>query len=617
MLAALRHRGPDGEALFAANGAVLGAVRLAVIDVADGAQPMATADGRYVLAWNGAIVNHVELRSRLAAGGVRFRTRCDTEVLLHLLAREGAAGLARADGMFAGAFLDTQTGELLLFRDPCGIKPLYYMQDGAEDGALGDGARVLFASEPKAFFAAPGRDRRLHEPALLDYLSFQAPLSDATFFEGVRRVPPGTVLRLRRGSAPVSLPLPQWADPVEVPKDHDAAASVLRALLVESVQRHTRSDVPLGTHLSGGIDSSLIAALTARALGRAAPAFTGGFSVAGVDVGAFDERPHARAVAAELGAALHEFEPTPEDLAEALPAAAYAMDEPSAGPGLLPQWLLSRLASQHVKVVLGGQGGDELFGGYARYQLLALEGALAAVVGGRDPGALARMAPHLTSLAGYGPLMGSFFADGIFDPAPQRALRLFHRGRALAGVLTGDLRAALAAHRPEERFADAYERASCDAPGLRSPVGDAIRFDRAVLLPALLHVEDRTSMAWSIESRVPFLGRPVLSFVDRLPDAMLLPDGEPKALLRRAIGSDLPAAAAARRDKMGFPVPLTRWARGPLRDFFHDLLLDGTARSRGLFDPASVEALLGQESVTARTLWALTNVELWLRKSAS
>jgi len=275
------------------------------------------------------------------------------------------------------------------------------------------------------------------------------------------------------------------------------------------------------------------------------------------------------------------------------------------------------LASDHVKVVLGGQGGDELFAGYARYQLIALEGALLGVMDGGDPSGLERMAPHLSALSGYGPLMGSFFADGMFGEAPARAFRLFHRGAGVRDLLSGDLRASFDAHASEERFRAAYERASANTVSERTPVGDAVRFDRAVVLPTLLHVEDRTSMAWSLESRVPFLGRPVLSFVERLPDAMLLPDGEPKGLLRQAIAADLPAAAAARRDKMGFPVPLSLWARGPLREFFRDLLLDGTARSRGLFDAAAVERLLDRESVTARDLWALTNVELWLRNEAA
>ncbi len=593
MLAAIRHRGPDGDGVVASSAGVLGACRLAVMDPENGAQPMRTRDGRFALAFNGEIVNHVELRGRLA--DVELRTRCDTEVLLELLASEGSAGLGRANGMFACALFDDATGAALLARDPCGIKPMSWLDEGD---------RVLFASEPKAILAATRKRPGLSHAALLDYLAFQMPLSDATFFDGLRRVPPGSMLRLTRGAPPRTEPIAAWAEPLDVPSDPSAAADLLRDLLRAAVRDHLRSDVPLGAHLSGGIDSSLVAALAAEQSSSPIHVFTGAFDVPG-----FDEREHSRAVAAEIGAVRHEVEMSPADLADSLPKAARAMDEPMAGPGLLPQWHVSKLASQHVKVVLGGQGGDELFSGYVRHLVLRLELALAESIKDGATQSLRTLAPHLTALDGYGPLLRRHFGAGLFQPIPERYFALMHRGAGLDSVLSDDLRNAVQADPARERFLDSFGRAA-------NSVGDAARFDRRVFLPALLEVEDRASMAWSVESRVPLLDRRILAFVDACPDEVLFGDGELKFLLRRAAWPVLPAAARARNDKMGFPVPLAAWARGPLGTFFRDLLCDSTAKSRGLYDPRGVERVLCGDSVEARHLWALVNIELWHRTFA-
>jgi asparagine synthase (glutamine-hydrolysing) len=599
MLGAIRHRGPDGERVVAGSWGVLGACRLAVLDLARGAQPMRTSDGRSTLALNGEIVNHVELRARLEEEGAHFRTHCDTEVLLELLARRGAAGLAQANGMFAGAFCDEESGEVLLFRDPCGVKPLSWLDEGD---------RVLFASEPKALLAAARRRPGLDRAALLDYIAFQMPLTDATFFAGVRRLPPGGMLRLSRGAPPRAERLPDWDGALEVPGDPDRAAAALAELLRLAVRDHLRSDVPVGAHLSGGVDSSLVASLASRELREPLHVFTGAFDVPG-----FDEREHARAVATEIGAVAHETVMTPEDLAEALPRAVRMMDEPMAGPGLLPQWHVSRLAAQHVKVVLGGHGGDEVFSGYVRHLVIRYELALEEALRGGRTQALRALAPHLGALDGYAPLLRRHFAQGLFEPVPDRYFALLHRGSGLDAALSGDLRDAVSGDAPRDRFLALF----AETAGSGSQLGAAARFDRRVFLPSLLEVEDRSSMAWSIESRVPLLDRRVLAFVERCPDEILLGDGELKHLLRRAACEHLPRAARERTTKMGFPVPLATWARGPLRDFFHDLLLDGTARSRGLYDAQGVERVLAGDAIEGRHLWALVNVELWHRAYAA
>lgn len=594
MLAAQRHRGPDGDGVVASAAGVVGACRLAVIDPAGGAQPMTTVDARFALAFNGAIVNYVELRDALTAGGARLRTRSDTEVLLEGLARRGESFLGETNGMFACALLDAADGSALLARDPCGIKPLYWLDEGD---------RVLFASEIKALVAGTRSRPGICSEAVLDHLAFQVPLSDATWFAGVRRLAPGTMLRLRRGAPPAVVPLPAWTALPDVPDDPDVAGEALRVLLADAVRIHLRADVPLGAHLSGGFDSSFVASRAAREIRGPLPVFTGAFDVAG-----FDERPHARAVAAEIGAVVHECVVGPDDLRAAMPAAAAAMDEPAAGPGLLPQWFVAREASRHVKVVLGGQGGDELFSGYVRHLILRLEAALGAALRGGDTRALRTLAPHLSSLDGYEPLLRRHFGAGVFDPVPRRYFALVHRGAGLETLLAGDLARDLAAHPAYERFLAEFERG-----GGSGDVDRAVRFDRRVLLPALLQVEDRTSSAWSVESRVPLLDRRVLAFVDRASDAVLFGDGELKFLFRRAVLRDLPRAARERRDKMGFPVPLAAWARGPLEGFLRDLLAGGAARARGWIDPDAVPRLLAGEAVEARHLWSVVNLELWLR----
>lgn len=597
MLDALRPRGPDGRRIVSGATGVLGACRLAILDPENGDQPVESRDGRHATALNGAIVNFVELRPRLERAGAVFRSRCDTEVVAEGIAREGASFLGSANGMFAVAAFDHADGSALLARDPCGIKPLYWLDEGD---------RVLFASEIKAIVAAarrrPGPDRA----ALLDWLSFQAPLSESTMFDGVRRLAPGTMLVLRRGSSPQVVPLPEWDAPPDVPADEDAAAEALRELLHDAVRVHLRADVPLGAYLSGGFDSSFVAARAAVGVPGKLRVFTGAFDVSG-----YDERAHARNVAADIGAEMHETVIGPDDLLDALPRAAAAMDEPAAGPGLLAQWFVSRDAARHVKVVLGGQGGDELFGGYARHLVLRLTAAVGDALRGGDLRALRRVAPHLASLDGYEPLVKRHL--GRFqDPVRDRYFALVDRGAGLDEVLGGELREAHAAHPAAERFAEAWERGPA-----ADDVDRAIRFDRRVLLPGLLQVEDRASAAWSLESRVPLLDRRVLSFVDRCAAQVLHGDGEPKFLFRRAVFQDLPRAARERKDKMGFPVPLALWARGPLASRLHALLAGGAAAERGWLDPAAVPKLLAGESVEARHLWAALNLEFWLRTSGA
>lgn len=594
MLAAMAHRGPDDLRVAALPAATLGNCRLAIVDPERSRQPMGDRARGGHLTFNGFVANFRELRASLEGEGESFATAGDTEVLLRLLSLRGPAALEALDGMFALAFHEPRRRRTLLARDPCGVKPLYL---------AGEGRRLLFASEVKGLLAGlPGRPAPDRE-AMLEYLAFQVPLSDRTLFRGIRRLGPGRVLEV----GPGFLEERTWWRPPEAadgPGDAAAAAVRVREAVESSVARCLRADRPVGAFLSGGLDSALVAAAAAGAGAEGLPAFHG-FYDEGPE---FDERPHARGAAAALRVPLHEVGIPPEDAAAALPILARALDEPMGGPGALGSWFASREAARSVKVVLGGQGADELFGGYARHLAVEFVATLGTAVGG-DAGPLLTLLPTLGPLRGYGPLLREALSgEPLLPPAEEAFFRTVHRGAALAGVLREDWARELAAFRPRERFEAAFP-----GPGEGDLRTRMAAFERRTLLPALLHVEDRVSMAHGLEARVPLLGREVLEAALTTPDGARWAGGGLKPLLRRAASPLVPAATLARTDKMGFPVPLSRWARGPLKESFRELLMDGVAGRRGMVRREAVEGLLEGQGIAARGLWALLSLELWHR----
>jgi len=606
MMKALAHRGPDGEGRAEGAGIVLGHRRLSIIDIAGGAQPMISADGRYALTFNGELYNYLELRRELVDEGVAFHTSSDVEVLLEILIRRGEKALTQLNGMFAFAFCDLKSGEWMLARDPFGIKPLYLAEFGQEIG---------FASEIKAFLAHPDFRRVLDHEALAEYLTFQFTLSERTLFSGVRKIEPGTYVKGK--GVRIRSVVRYWDFDFESPlytSVEDGIAD-LRAALDSSARFQIRSDVPIGAYLSGGLDSTAVAALARKATGRRIPAFHGRF-----DEGeAYDESVFAREAASALDLDLVVSTPGPKDFVDLMPGLVRAMDEPAAGPGLFPQYFVSRAAQKHVKVVLGGQGGDELFGGYARY-LVAETGAVlqAAIHGGAakvDPGesaslTLSEMSAALPQLKGYEPLLQHFFAEGLFEPADRRYFRLVDRRGPWRGVLEAEALGADTEDLVFEKFRRVFDR-----PGPRSLLERMLAFDSSTLLQALLQVEDRMSMAASIESRVPLLDVEVAKVAARIPGSMKLRHGRSKEVLREALAGSIPSKVADRQDKMGFPVPLREWAaKGPVRDFLHDILLSPRALSRGFFRRSALEQLLLDPGPAARALWGALNLELWHRE---
>lgn len=600
MMSALSHRGPDGEGVYFDGAVGLGHRRLSIIDIEAGKQPMCNEDGSLWIVFNGEIYNYLELRRELLERHT-FRTHSDTEVILHLYEDLGPGCLERLNGMFSLVVWDARNKRLFAARDRLGIKPFYWYLDSVQ---------FAFASEPKAFFAAGLIQPEANPLALQEYLTFQFCLRDRTLFKGVQKLEPGHYLTFRPFEDLEPTTTRYW-DLHFVPDTHFTEAYYVDQLLVllqDSIRLQLRSDVPVGAHLSGGIDSSTIVSMAAPAYGGTFHTFTGAFR----EGPHYDETRYARLVASHVGAQYHEVWPTPQDLIDAFPYLIYMMDEPAAGPGLFPQYAVSKLAREHVKVVLGGQGGDEIFGGYARYLVAYLEQCVkGAIFGTQEEGQYVvtwdSITPHLPLLQQYLPMLQSFWAEGLFEDMDRRYFRLISRIEDVESLITRDIWSVGSRQRIFEEFQEIFNN------GTKSYIGKMTGFDLKTLLPALLHVEDRASMSVSLESRVPLLDHRIVELITRMPPTLRFKGGNAKRVFRKAVQHLLPGEVFERTDKMGFPVPLTEWCQGEIRDFVSDILLSTRARQRGFYQIDGVEKLIADEPRFGRQLWGLLCLELWFR----
>ena len=596
----IRHRGPDGEGQQIDDRVGFHHKRLAIIDLATGQQPMTS--GPLTIVFNGEIYNYVELREELRRKGHEFKTQSDTEVILRLYAEHGEGCVKLLNGMFAFLLYDRERGTVLAARDHFGIKPLYYAEIGGQ---------LCYASEIKALLRHPEAMRAPNTAALHDYLTFQFVLGDATLFRGVRKLLPGHYQLVDLASLSVRTEK-YWEPTFRLDPYHteEYFTEEVRRLLTDAVRLQMRSDVPVGCYLSGGMDSSLVTMMAAPHVGGKLHTFSGAFK----EGPEFNELDYAREVARACGAESHEIFPTELEFVDLLPKLVYHMDEPVAGPGLFPQYIVSRMAQKQVKVCLGGQGGDEIFGGYTRYLVAYFEQALKGAIFETNEEqehivSLRSIVPNLAALKQYVPMLKQFWNDELFSPMDRRYFRLIDRSGGALGLLSDDFRAG---YRPEAQFGRFQE--VFNHPETSSYYNKMTHFDMVTTLPALLQVEDRVSMAVSLESRVPMLDYRLADLVASMPPAMKFRGGEMKYILKRAVQHTLPTRILERKDKMGFPVPLHLWTQGRARDFFHDVLLSQRCRERGIFDPAEVQQLLGKEAAFGRRLWGLLNLELWHRQ---
>jgi asparagine synthase (glutamine-hydrolysing) len=597
MREALHHRGPDAAGLRVSGPAGLGHRRLSIVDVDGGHQPMANEDQSIWITFNGEIYNHAELRPELERRGHRYHSRSDTETILHLYEEEGERCVERLQGMFAFAIWDQAAGRLLLARDRLGIKPLYYAETEQE---------LLFGSEIKAILAAGGVRAALNEQIVPEFLATRFVSGKETFFRGIYKLLPGRTLSWspREGRKERRY----WSLPSEEPDSSGVFADEardLRETLGATVRSHLMSDVPVGLFLSGGIDSSGLAGLMAPMLREPLRTFSVGF-----DEREANELDYARLAADAVGAEHREIVVSSREFFERLPQLVWHEDEPIAFPSSVPLYFVSRLAREHVKVVLTGEGADELFLGYNRYRVTAWNDRLGQVYSQLVPGPVRReVSRRMTVL----PRAARRYAGRSFLSLQVNPRTLFFENFA---VFSDALR---------ERILAAQGDIASDpyAEGLRcygEASGDALQrmsaTDLQTYLVELLMKQDQMSMAASIESRVPFLDHALVEQVVRMPSSLKLRGWHTKAVLRKALDTVVPRPILSRR-KMGFPVPVGRWLRGPFWPLVEEFILGPRAAARGLFAPESLKQLAFEHQSGCANhsdrLWLLMNLEIWHR----
>jgi asparagine synthase (glutamine-hydrolysing) len=598
MTAAIHHRGPDGTGIYRDRFARLGHRRLSIIDVAGGSQPMCNEDERLWVTYNGEIYNHAGLRQELEAAGHHYRTRCDTETILHAFEQHGPDCVSRFRGMFAFAIWDREARRLFCARDRLGKKPFYYYWDGHT---------FVFGSEVKVLLEHPAVSARLDESLLAEYLAFGYISDERTLFAGIRKLMPGHWLTIELGGAEPRLESRQyWEIPAPAaPEARDDASWIAecRERLEETVRMRLMSDVPLGMFLSGGLDSSAIAALLRRESDGAVKTFAVGY-----EEEEFSELRYARHVAESIGTEHREVVVGMEEFFNTLPRLIWHEDEPLVWPSSVSLYFVSRLAAGEVKVVLTGEGSDELFAGYGRYGFyswnqrwlkryrLLPEGVrrgIRSMVGGSRllSAGMRRKLQH--TFLGLGETLESLYLDNFYS------------------AFGAEERAALLRGGDGPAYAN-YLRYWNQRPGRELP--RLLFADQKTYLVELLMKQDQMSMAASIESRVPFLDHEFVEFSTRVPDRLKQRNGSGKYIVKQAVEGLLPQEIIHRK-KMGFPTPLRQWLMDPRANRLFQRLTARDGLLAQYCDMERIAALVeshrsGRCDATDR-LWRLLNLQIW------
>jgi asparagine synthase (glutamine-hydrolysing) len=585
------HRGPDEEGVYLAPGVALGMRRLSIIDLDSGQQPVSNEDGSVWVVFNGEIYNYRELRRQLMRRGHTLRTSSDTETIVHLYEDFGPRCVDHLRGMFSFAIWDTRQRQLLIARDRLGIKPLYYAElDGG----------IAFASELKPILQLPEVGRSLNWQAVSHLFTFLATSSSQSIVDGVRKLEPGRFAVAKDGALRIERYWDVAFEPDEQATEEELVAQ-LRERLVESVKLHEISDVPFGAFLSGGIDSSAVVGTMAGLTSDRVKTFSIGFAEA-----EYDELRYARRVADAFGTEHHELILRP-DVVQIAEDLAWYLDEPFGDTSAIPTYMVSKLAAEHVTVVLTGDGGDELFGGYDKYVTEQRERRFA-----RVPAPIRKVMGAIGHALPEG-MRGRRFLQHMALDGSRRYLdaSTLFRADEMRKLFQSEAYEQIAQFDP---WADALSQLR----GMDADWMSAIQYcDLNTYLPLdILTKVDRMTMAHSIEARPPLLDHKLVEFAARVPAHLRLREGATKYLLKRAMRGVLPDDIID-RPKHGFAVPLARWFRGELAGFTRDLLFSDTCRQRGLFDAAYVERLLtlhqrGRD--IDLQLWTLLSLELWCRR---
>lgn len=588
------HRGPDGAGLWCNDTQSVGLAhrRLSIIDIDGGTQPMEGTNGT-ILSYNGEVYNYKQLRREIHS--YEFRTNSDSEAILASYEQWGDECPNHLRGMFSFAIWDPQRQLLFCARDRMGIKPLYYTE--VDD--------VFYcASEVKALLPFL-HDIEVEEKALKEYLHFQLYMEADTLFKGIKQLPAGHCLTLHNGKLCVHR---YWNVQYSLDLDHTEHyfERRLQAALEDSVSSHLVSDVPVGSYVSGGIDSSAIATLAVREQNREMPLYCGRFNLGA----AYDESPYAQLCADAVQCPLEIIDINADDFVNNLSKVVYHLDYPVAGPGSFSQYMVSASVAKTMKVVLGGQGGDEIFGGYTRYLIAYFEQSIKGAINGTKHNAnyivdYDSMVPNLKYLKSYIPLLQSLFSNNLFGDFAQRYYQLINRSQNASGAIRWE---DLGSYEPYDSFLSIFNANNVSACSLFDRM---THFDFKTLLPALLQVEDRVSMAHGLESRVPLLDHSIVELAATVPAMIKFKAGKPKRLLIKAVKDLLPSKILEREDKMGFPTPFIHWAKGEAHDFIVDIFKSSAAQSRGYVDTNKLLHGIEHSSEFSRELWGLLCLELW------
>ena len=599
----MAHRGPDEDGAYLQAPVGFGFQRLAIIDVSTGHQPMTNEDGSVVIVYNGEIYNFQELREQLLAHGHEFRTQSDTEVIVHGYEQWGTDVCSRLRGMFAFAIYDRPRQRLMIARDRVGKKPLYYavLRQGQPDEA------VVFASEMKSLLADPAISRDIDLTALNHYLTYQYVPQPWSIFQQIRKLPPAHWMTFERGSTTTSAYWELDYLPKSGISEQEAIEGAIHHL-DEATRLRLVSEVPLGCFLSGGIDSSLVAATMRRHITGDLRTFSIGFNEE-----KFNELPYAREVADLLGTRHQEFI-VKADALSVLGKIAWHFDEPFADSSALPTWYLAEMTRQHVTVALNGDGGDESFAGYHRYKLQSgLERFYKIPRVARQ---LAQMGLGAVTGLGIGgnQLRRAHFLNGLTLESADRLyvhfltyFTSYHKQQLYTSDLLRAVGSDLESERLTEHIAEEFD--------MPDPIDRRMKMDILTYLPgALLPKVDRMTMAHSLEGRSPFLDHHLMEFAATLPAGLKMKDGQLKYILKQ-VGLRHFSEKFLNRPKQGFGIPMGDWFRGELKDFAHDILLSRKALGRGWFNAKYIQILLDEHTHNRQSheyrIWALVMLEIW------